>query len=241
MTRVLAVAPGDAVATGALPLAVAVAALAGLVSFASPCVLPLVPGFLGYVTGLTGQGSDAEAVKSGRGRAVPGRHPSRGPCRGRLRLCPVVALRVPTRRTTTPGGARHLPAPGRRRHRCFGGRRPDRRVRSRSRAQTVHRPRRTRRRVTRRGASPSTVEPTRFLVHRRRPPRRQLRDPRAAGVGQGHERRHAQSRHRREIPTILGVVSDPGRNQQSTRPTRNDDRPTHRREPLAQTGDHEDR
>lgn len=39
------------IATGALPLAVLVAALAGLVSFASPCVLPLVPGFLGYVAG----------------------------------------------------------------------------------------------------------------------------------------------------------------------------------------------
>ncbi|TWE06894.1 cytochrome c biogenesis CcdA family protein [Rudaeicoccus suwonensis] len=31
----------------------ALALLAGVVSFASPCVLPLVPGFLGYVTGLT--------------------------------------------------------------------------------------------------------------------------------------------------------------------------------------------
>lgn len=41
----------DTVATGALPLAILVAALAGLVSFASPCVLPLVPGFLGYVAG----------------------------------------------------------------------------------------------------------------------------------------------------------------------------------------------
>src|SRR5699024_1980756 len=30
------------------------AALAGLVSFASPCVLPLVPGYVGYVTGLSG-------------------------------------------------------------------------------------------------------------------------------------------------------------------------------------------
>jgi cytochrome c-type biogenesis protein len=48
-------AAGDTVTSGALPLAVAVAALAGLVSFASPCVLPLVPGFLGYVTGLTGE------------------------------------------------------------------------------------------------------------------------------------------------------------------------------------------
>ena len=41
----------DTVAAGALPVAIAVALLAGLVSFASPCVLPLVPGFLGYVTG----------------------------------------------------------------------------------------------------------------------------------------------------------------------------------------------
>lgn len=41
------------VATGSLPLAVALALVAGVVSFASPCVLPLVPGFLGYVTGLT--------------------------------------------------------------------------------------------------------------------------------------------------------------------------------------------
>jgi cytochrome c-type biogenesis protein len=48
-------AAGDTVTSGALPLAVVVAAVAGLVSFASPCVLPLVPGFLGYVTGLTGQ------------------------------------------------------------------------------------------------------------------------------------------------------------------------------------------
>lgn len=42
----------DTVTAGALPVAFAVALLAGLVSFASPCVLPLVPGFLGYVTGL---------------------------------------------------------------------------------------------------------------------------------------------------------------------------------------------
>ena len=40
------------VSSGSLPLALVVAALAGLVSFASPCVLPLVPGYLGYVTGL---------------------------------------------------------------------------------------------------------------------------------------------------------------------------------------------
>jgi len=59
-------AAGETVTTGALPLAVAVAALAGLVSFASPCVLPLVPGFLGYVSGLTGEADRR------RGRTVLG-------------------------------------------------------------------------------------------------------------------------------------------------------------------------
>jgi cytochrome c-type biogenesis protein len=43
-----------AITSGALPLAILVALAAGFVSFASPCVLPLVPGFLGYVTGLSG-------------------------------------------------------------------------------------------------------------------------------------------------------------------------------------------
>jgi cytochrome c-type biogenesis protein len=42
------------VTDGSLLLAMAVAALVGLISFASPCVLPLVPGYLGYVAGLTG-------------------------------------------------------------------------------------------------------------------------------------------------------------------------------------------
>jgi cytochrome c-type biogenesis protein len=39
---------------GSMLVALPVAALAGMVSFASPCVLPLVPGYLGYVTGLSG-------------------------------------------------------------------------------------------------------------------------------------------------------------------------------------------
>lgn len=57
------------VSTAALPVAVVVALLAGLVSFVSPCVLPLVPGFLGYVTGTTGATGTAAP---GRGRAVLG-------------------------------------------------------------------------------------------------------------------------------------------------------------------------
>jgi cytochrome c-type biogenesis protein len=43
------------VTTGNLLLAMPVAAAAGFVSFASPCVLPLVPGYLSYVSGVSGQ------------------------------------------------------------------------------------------------------------------------------------------------------------------------------------------
>ena len=57
-----------AITTGALPLAVLVALAAGFVSFASPCVLPLVPGFLGYVTGLSG----VSLEQRGRGRLMLG-------------------------------------------------------------------------------------------------------------------------------------------------------------------------
>ena len=38
---------------GALLIAVPLAVIAGIVSFISPCILPLVPGYLGYVSGLT--------------------------------------------------------------------------------------------------------------------------------------------------------------------------------------------
>ncbi len=59
---------GDAfqrtVLEGSLALAVPVAVLAGLVSFLSPCVLPLVPGYLSYVTGMAG--TDLDRVRKGR-------------------------------------------------------------------------------------------------------------------------------------------------------------------------------
>ena len=55
------------VLTGSLLLAIPIAILAGLVSFASPCVVPLVPGYLGYVSGMAG----ADAKRS-RPRLVLG-------------------------------------------------------------------------------------------------------------------------------------------------------------------------
>ena len=45
---------GQLVASGPLLLAFPVAAAAGAVSFLSPCCLPLVPGYLSYVTGMAG-------------------------------------------------------------------------------------------------------------------------------------------------------------------------------------------
>lgn len=45
---------GTVAASGSLALAIPVAIVAGLVSFLSPCVVPLVPGYLSYVTGLSG-------------------------------------------------------------------------------------------------------------------------------------------------------------------------------------------
>jgi cytochrome c-type biogenesis protein len=49
----------NAASSGPLLLAIGAAALAGLVSFLSPCVLPLIPGYLSYVTGLAGSDLDA--------------------------------------------------------------------------------------------------------------------------------------------------------------------------------------
>ena len=50
------------VSDGSLLFAAAIAALVGLISFASPCVLPLVPGYLAYVAGLTGAQAGSPAV-----------------------------------------------------------------------------------------------------------------------------------------------------------------------------------
>ena len=67
--------PGAVVFDGALWLALPIALLAGFVSFLSPCVLPLVPGYLGFLGGAT-TASPAPAAdgatRDGRGRLLLG-------------------------------------------------------------------------------------------------------------------------------------------------------------------------
>ncbi|SEM01073.1 cytochrome c-type biogenesis protein [Blastococcus sp. DSM 46786] len=48
------------VTDGSLLVAIAVAALVGLISFASPCCLPLIPGYVSYVAGLAGSQATAD-------------------------------------------------------------------------------------------------------------------------------------------------------------------------------------
>jgi cytochrome c-type biogenesis protein len=61
---------GSLVSAGPLILAVPVAAAAGAVTFLSPCCLPLVPGYLSYVTGMSGAGS------AGSGASQAGAEPA---------------------------------------------------------------------------------------------------------------------------------------------------------------------
>jgi cytochrome c-type biogenesis protein len=53
---------GQLVTSGPLILALPVAAAAGAVTFLSPCCLPLVPGYLSFVTGMAGAGGSAVAT-----------------------------------------------------------------------------------------------------------------------------------------------------------------------------------
>ncbi|CAM3549788.1 cytochrome c biogenesis CcdA family protein [Isoptericola cucumis] len=61
----------EVVFSGGLALAVPLALLAGLVSFASPCILPLVPGYLGYIGGM-GEQSSRRRLLAGVGLFVAG-------------------------------------------------------------------------------------------------------------------------------------------------------------------------
>lgn len=56
--------------SGSLVLALPVALIAGLVSFFSPCVIPLLPGYLSYATGISG--ADLAEGRHSRGRLLAG-------------------------------------------------------------------------------------------------------------------------------------------------------------------------
>ncbi|MEV0806430.1 cytochrome c biogenesis protein CcdA [Micromonospora sp. NPDC050200] len=79
--------------SGPLLLAIGAAALAGLVSFLSPCVLPLMPGYLSYVTGLAG--ADLEGRARAEGSPVGGLTPpaGEGPAGGGVVVAAPVAAR----------------------------------------------------------------------------------------------------------------------------------------------------
>ena len=62
----------ETVTSGSLLLAIPLAFAAGLVSFLSPCVLPLVPGYLSYITGVAGARATAQRTPVSRSRAVWG-------------------------------------------------------------------------------------------------------------------------------------------------------------------------
>ena len=79
---------GQLVTSGPLILALPVAAAAGAVTFLSPCCLPLVPGYLSFVTGMAGaDGSPPVAADDAPGTA-------------------------PARRTWQPPGVAGGPGPG---------------------------------------------------------------------------------------------------------------------------------
>jgi cytochrome c-type biogenesis protein len=64
------VSVGTVVTSGPLILAIPVAAAAGAVTFLSPCCLPLVPGYLSYLTGMSG--SDAQRAAAQEAAAADG-------------------------------------------------------------------------------------------------------------------------------------------------------------------------
>ncbi|MBN9152328.1 MAG: sulfite exporter TauE/SafE family protein [Cryobacterium sp.] len=57
---------GELVLSGSLIIAIPIALLAGVISFASPCILPLVPGYLGFIGGFAG--GDGEGATDARNR-----------------------------------------------------------------------------------------------------------------------------------------------------------------------------
>jgi cytochrome c-type biogenesis protein len=58
--------PDAVIGAGALWLAIPLALAAGLVSFLSPCILPLVPGYLGFISGAAGTSTQSASASQAR-------------------------------------------------------------------------------------------------------------------------------------------------------------------------------
>jgi len=88
--------------SGPLLFAVPVAAAAGAVTFLSPCVLPLVPGYLSYVTGMSGVDAQQATETGAGGNPGPGGRAAPGPAAVAVTTVapstPVTAARPPRRR-----------------------------------------------------------------------------------------------------------------------------------------------
>lgn len=66
----------DAATSGPIILGLLAAALAGLVSFASPCVIPLVPGYVSYLTGISGASQEQSLTTSAASATAVDKHVS---------------------------------------------------------------------------------------------------------------------------------------------------------------------
>lgn len=86
----------DVALSGPLLLATLLAVAAGLVSFASPCCVPLVPGYLAYLAGLVGADAPSlsASTSSGGTTAATGACAIGSPARGRWRVVGAAALFV---------------------------------------------------------------------------------------------------------------------------------------------------
>ena len=109
------------VQTGPLILAAPIAAAAGALTFLSPCVLPLVPGYLSYVTGMSGTDAQrAEAATAERvavtsdGTSVPVDAAASGTCgrTARRRASAPGGRQPPARPRRGPAGSREPPGAG---------------------------------------------------------------------------------------------------------------------------------
>ena len=91
---------GQLVMNGPLILAVPLAAAAGAITFISPCCLPLIPGYLSYVTGMSGAESGGPDPA-----ALPLRDQRGGPAGGLRHVAAPVAGGLAAATTTTAAAA----------------------------------------------------------------------------------------------------------------------------------------